>query len=545
MGCGSVERRVSRRLLAWAAVLLAVAAPGTGRANPEQAAFYDPATVQTIHLEIAPEDLRRLDGALPERIYVPGAFRWNDQTVRNIGIRYKGNSSSHPRSPHKRSLLIKFSEFEKGQRFLGLRRVALDNGIQFGSLFSERLITDILRDLGVRASRCNFARVYLNGKYLGVFVNVERLDESFLERSFGDASGPLFKVHEGGPGADLRFVGNDPRVYEQAFELQTDARGAYAQLVEFIRAVNTDATGAAVGLERVLDLDAFIKTTAVMLLAGAFDQLTGWGPHNYYLYRDPADQRWTYLPWDLDVGFADMAFGRVPVLEGWDAAWPAPVPGRPLLERIIEHPDLLDRYRREAGAILEERFRPDVLIPRLHRLHAQIREDLKHDPFPRRRATVPGDRSYDDVVASMEAFIRRRYELARAQLDRPGPRPEHAGAIGRAGAPSPGPNSPDAPSDLRVVRATAAGVELRWKDNTAGERAFIIQRAGPGAEFHNVAGLPGENLTGGTDTSVRPGETYRYRVYAVRPTPQGPRGTGVSNVVTVTLPAPTRGDGSR
>ena len=38
----------------------------------------------------------------------------------------------------------------RDQRFLGLRHVALDNGIQFGSLFSEPLIPGMLRELGVK-----------------------------------------------------------------------------------------------------------------------------------------------------------------------------------------------------------------------------------------------------------------------------------------------------------------------------------------------------------------------------------------------------------
>ncbi len=148
--------------------------------------FYDPDFVQKIHLEIEPENLDRLHGALPRRIYVPGTFRWNGQTLRQVGIRYKGNSSSVPNSPHKRGLLIAFSEFNKGQRFLGLRQVALDNAIQFGSLFSERLITDALRGLGVKASRCNYAVLYLNGKHQGVYVNVERIDKTFLQQHFGN-----------------------------------------------------------------------------------------------------------------------------------------------------------------------------------------------------------------------------------------------------------------------------------------------------------------------------------------------------------------------
>ena len=63
-------------------------------------------------------------------------------------------------------------------------------------------------------------------------------------------------------------------------------------------------------------MDEFLKTTAIMLFAGCFDQLTGWNPHNYYLYRHQGTGRWSYIPWDLDVGFADRAFGRLPVLEG-------------------------------------------------------------------------------------------------------------------------------------------------------------------------------------------------------------------------------------
>ncbi len=46
-----------------------------------------------------------------------------------------------PDQQHKRGFLSKFNAFEKGRTFPGLRRVALDNGVQFGSLFSEPLIT--------------------------------------------------------------------------------------------------------------------------------------------------------------------------------------------------------------------------------------------------------------------------------------------------------------------------------------------------------------------------------------------------------------------
>lgn len=501
-------------------------------------AFYQPAAVQTIHLEVQPADLERMRRALPERISVPGTFRWNDQVIKGAGIRYKGNSSSMPNSPFKRSFLVEFNEFKDGQRFLGLRNVALDNGIQFGSLFSERLVTDVLRGVGVKASRCNYARVFLNQTNVGIYVNVERVDKTFLERYFGSDKGVLFKVDEGGPGADLGFLGSDPALYQKAFELHSGKeKAAYPALLEFIRTLHSNHDAAE--LEGAFDLDSFLKTTAVMLLAGAFDQYTGWNAHNYYLYRSPLDGRWTYIPWDLDVAFADQAFGRVPVLD-WHAAWPAPVPGRPLMEQIVANPKRLQSYREQAGEILEKWFRPEVLIPKLRALHEQIRPDLQADPYPARRATVPTDRGYEDILASMEAFIRQRYTLARAQLDAPGDRPasRKIEAARQPDGPRPGPASPDAPTELHTLRVTSSQVELGWTDRSEGEVAFVVQRCGRegGADFVNAIGQPSDRGTTATDTQVSPGETYRYRVYAVLPTPQGPRGTGASNVVEVRIP---------
>ena len=143
-----------------------------------------------------------MQSALPERIFVPATFQWNNLTIDNVGVRYKGNSSSIPGQQHKRGFLIKFNEFQKGRTFGGLHRVALDNGVQFGGVLSEPLITGILRDLGIKAPRCNFAKLYINGTYAGVYVNVERVDEVFVRNHFADGGGALYKVDEGGAGAD-------------------------------------------------------------------------------------------------------------------------------------------------------------------------------------------------------------------------------------------------------------------------------------------------------------------------------------------------------
>ena len=142
--------------------------------------FYESEQVQEIRLTISELNLKKMKEALPERKYVPATFHWRNIRLKNVGVRYKGNSSSQPRQSHKRGYLIKVSEFKKGTRFLNLRRIALDNGVQFGSLFSEPIVTDILRDLNVPSSRYNYAKLFINDDYQGVYGNVERIDELSL-----------------------------------------------------------------------------------------------------------------------------------------------------------------------------------------------------------------------------------------------------------------------------------------------------------------------------------------------------------------------------
>ena len=64
-------------------LLQLVAALGTALATvqavePGADEFYQNDKVQTIHLTISQENLKRMHDALPERIYVPGTFRWED-----------------------------------------------------------------------------------------------------------------------------------------------------------------------------------------------------------------------------------------------------------------------------------------------------------------------------------------------------------------------------------------------------------------------------------------------------------------------------------
>jgi spore coat protein CotH len=223
-------------------------------------------------------------------------------------------------------------------------------------------------------------------------------------------------------------------------------------------------------LDSKLELNDFLRVTAVLLFSGAFDQLTGWQPHNYYLYWDGKRDRWRYLPWDLDVGFCEIAFGEIQVLNDWNAAWPiaGEIPN-PLLERIVADPVLRQRYRDLARTILKKYFEPERLCAILNARYELIKADLLADPFPHKRVTNPGDQNYDDIVASMKQFIRKRYTAALQQLDNPGKRPE---VVRR-------PHGPPPPLLQKIQRIQRAAEQMQRSGKDVRPIQKLMQQVGP------------------------------------------------------------------
>ena len=69
-----------------------------------------------------------------------------------------------------------------------------------------------------------------------------------------------------------------------------------------------------------------------------------------------------------------------------------------------------------------------------------------------------------------------------------------------------------------------------------GRYAEVLDHAGLHRAIFVVVTLPGAESTLAADDNIMPGRTYRYRVFAVFPTPNGPRGSSTSNTITVRVP---------
>lgn len=303
--------RVGLVALFWA-LASTLAAPSALAAEPSgdpAAAMYGPETVVAIDLTLPPGSVAALE-ADPTGDYQDGTFSLaaTDGTPGGVGafsapiavgIRLKGKAGSFRPLGEKSAFKVKFSHVS-GQRFLGLKKLTLNNMVQDPSMVHETLSYTAFRALGVDASRTGYAFVRLNGEPLGVYLNVEDLDDVALKKRFGTFDDPQH-IYEGEYGTDTR-----PGEVED-FEVDEGEDTDLSDL-EALAAAATD--GAAPDWsERVdphADLAQMTRMWAVEKYAGHWDGYAGKAdeaahelPNNYYLYSDPLG-RFQMLPWGTD-----------------------------------------------------------------------------------------------------------------------------------------------------------------------------------------------------------------------------------------------------
>ncbi|WP_158305912.1 CotH kinase family protein [Anaeromyxobacter sp. Fw109-5] len=240
--------------------------------------LYADGALPTFEIEISEADWAALeqDRLEGEEIYYPVVFRHEGEVVTNAMMRLRGGNS---RCGDKAQFAIAFNQVDPRGRFHGLRRLNLDHG--GCRLLHERLAMSFMRDLGVPAPCVNNARLVVNGRYYGLFVNLEHVNQDFLERSFGEE-------------------GDDGNLYKGGLYLRTNEQAADYSGLEAYRSAPDVASLAALA-----DLEASIREWAGEAVLPVHDNYwsDGW---NYYLYDHPT-RGFLFIPNDIDMPFTTAA----------------------------------------------------------------------------------------------------------------------------------------------------------------------------------------------------------------------------------------------
>lgn len=488
-----------RLTLAGSAVVSFMFAFASANAADELSAdrLFDPGRLSEIQIEIPENDWRALcrqsrdfraaisDPTEKPFTYFQGNLTIDNVKIGSVGIRKKGFIGSL--DDHWPSLKIDLDQFVDQSPIPGIETLTLNNNKQDPSLVSQFLAYRLFNAAGVHAPRVGYARLTVNGEYLGVYSNIESMGKPFLDRRFGESSG---KLYEGTLGD---FYPSALSNLELKINRKSPDRGITNRLAQLLASKEPlDLTE----IEKLVDLDEFLRFWALESLVVFWDGYCG-NQNNFWVYEQK-NGRLYFMPWGADMAFAGgdgfLGIGAVSVYAE-----------SMLANRLYRTDGIPERYRQTMQDLLQSVWKEDELLAAIDGV-----EILVADHLHQRQINSKRDRD------SIRKFVSTRRESMIRLLKKwpakvsPEPRkPVYTTRVGSAKGAfathwnDPAPEMPEA-VDVTALQLTVDGEEIVF------ERLSVTAQPAPKSPFGGPGGgppgRPGPGRRGG-ETPESPRET--------------------------------------
>jgi spore coat protein CotH len=332
-----MSRPRSRALLAGLAALAASAvltAPAQAQTWPD---VFDPYQLATLDLELNPQDWDTIRFDTTNEIEVPAAFGASGEEPILVSVRRKSSRALPSEAdPRKIGLKIDINEFVDGQEWHGLVKLSLENGADVDPI-AEGLAWNMHELAGVdgfygadyHPALASWAKVYVNGEYLGVYVNVEQRDRRMLEnrRLFFRGQTWLYEIDDRN-GYALEVGDPDSPTYTQL---------CYPPFRTTLACKTPSDSVLATQLPELIDMQAMLTQGGVDSITGNQDALFSHGK-NYFFADFSNGLKRRYYPWDLDAVFR----GSDVNIYGWQKG--KRLEQTPFQSVILNHPLFRSQY---------------------------------------------------------------------------------------------------------------------------------------------------------------------------------------------------------
>lgn len=387
-----------------------------------EADFYDVNSIQQINIKFDQDNWRYLLDSL--RVngddFLLSEVTINDAKYSDVGVRYQG-SRSFAIGEKRNSLYIKLNYISKDKSHQGHKIIKLSNALRDPSMVRQVLSYEIARDY-MPAPKANFSKVYINGEYYGLFVNVEAVEDAFLKENFGSTNGSFFqcnpdKSQKAATGCKSEVYGSlqyddQAKCYLPNFTLLSQT--GWDDLMELTRTLNNSPQ--LVG--RILDVDEALWMLVFNNVLVNLNSYSGQSSPNYYLYKDSQGRFHTIIH-DLNLSFGSFKNTGVgsdlslKELQQLDPMLHADDPTKPLISKLLQDEMNRKMYAAHIRTMMKDWFWSDRFERRAKELQQLIRKPLEEDPnkfytmkeFDQSLTTTIGERSQ---IPGLVSFMKAR-----------------------------------------------------------------------------------------------------------------------------------------
>jgi spore coat protein H len=365
-----------------------------------------------------------------------GIFPWvtadlksGDTTLAKVGLRYKGNASyTASQFQLRRNLKVKTDFFGKAPGLGGEKTLDFNAGALDPSRLRESLSFSVFRAAGVPAPRTAYAEVTLtvpgeyDREYVGLYTLVEQVNKSFAKEFLPGEKGLLLKPE--GLSGGIAYYGEDWSRYDSVYRPEREPTDAEAQrVIDFARLVaRAGDTEFRREIGSYLEVDEFLRYIAVNALLVNLDSYLG-GRHNFYVYLNPDDSRFLFIPWDQDLSLGSFGGGRGGAPGAiLDLSLLHPYTGQnPLIARVLAMPELKERYLAIVRELVATAFSRATLLKTIDTIEATTRQALAREAgVTAQRGERPGQTGFPGMAGrgvTPRDFVEQRLASVQRQLE--------------------------------------------------------------------------------------------------------------------------------
>lgn len=174
--------------------------------------LFDTSYVHTIDIAISDEDWADLRENPLEKTKYKVNVTIDSETIDEASFATKGNTSlssvASKEDSNRYSFKINFGKYVEDQTYRGLDKLNLNNMYADATYMKDYLSYEIFRAMGVDAPLTSYVQLSINGEVLGLYLAIEDVDDSYLERVH-DGEGELYKPETEMLGNMDKFGGKD------------------------------------------------------------------------------------------------------------------------------------------------------------------------------------------------------------------------------------------------------------------------------------------------------------------------------------------------
>ncbi|WP_242345268.1 CotH kinase family protein [Anaeromyxobacter terrae] len=349
--------------------------------------------IRRLDVTLAAEDLALLEANPYWDVMYPATVKLDGRMAMGL-VRYRGASA---RTRPQKSWRI---DLDGGYALEGRDRFALLAEYDDAAKLVERLAVDLYRALGLPVPYARFVKLYVNGVYRGVFLDMERVGGEYLVHHGHEPDASIYRC--GDRNCEMKQLPRAELSYQNDFTKTRNETVPWDDLDRFLEVISrTDDADLERRLGEVMDLDAYLGNLAANeLIANTVLE----DARAYWVHELHGDL-WTYVPWDLNN--AQPYWSRdLPASSPLGGVWREPqifsiyddavrriydvrvnerVGQRPtwsvLATRIWDHPALRARLLAKLDSALQGVFTPERVGPYLEALWAVVGPEIVQDPF--------------------------------------------------------------------------------------------------------------------------------------------------------------------